>query len=75
MMEKITTFRFPISRDLSRIGRKFIRDHRYKQPSRLDVINSNEMGFRVGDINFLDLLSVASGRFNPEIVEKISNEI
>ena len=64
-MDKITKFRFPTVRELSRIGRKFARDHHYKQPSRLDVINSNEMSFSVGDINFLDLLSVASGRFSP----------
>ena len=65
MMDKITTFRFPILRDLSRIARKFVGDHQYKQPLRLDVINSNEMGFRVGDISFIDLLSIASGRFSP----------
>jgi len=41
IMDKITTFRFPVVRDLSRIGRKFAKDHTYKQPSRLDNITSH----------------------------------
>ena len=31
------------------------------------------MSFKIGDIKFLDLLSVASGRFTPEIVYKSAN--
>jgi hypothetical protein len=30
MMDKITTLKFPIVRDLSRVGRRFAKDHRYR---------------------------------------------
>ena len=32
---------------------------------RLDNITSNEMSFKIGEIKFIDLLSIASGRFTP----------
>ena len=44
-------------------------------PGRLDHITSKEITFKVNNVTFEDLLSIATGRFTPDLVYKAANEI
>ena len=49
-------------------------DRTAKKYNRIDYISSAEMAVKYGEINAGDLLSIASGRFSPEIAYAAANE-
>ena len=40
-VEKVSRFKFHITRDISQLARKYVKDYEFKQPGRLDYITSN----------------------------------
>jgi len=71
----VTRVKFYHVRDISRVGRRLIKDTSFKMPGRLDHITSKEITFKVNNVTFEDLLSIATGRFTPDLVYKAANEI
>lgn len=63
------------ARDLSIFSRKFEADNVYELSGRIDYITSKEIAFNMEALNYEDVMSVASGRFNPEIVYRVANGI
>lgn len=74
LVERIDAVKFPILRDLSRVGRNFMNERKAARHNRIDYIHSNEMTVNYGDIRFEDLLSMASGRFDAEIAYVAANQ-
>jgi hypothetical protein len=72
-VEPMTRYRIPFAREISRTARRYIKDYSFRQPFRLDHISSKEITFKVASLYYEDLLSIASGRFSPEIVYKGMN--
>lgn len=62
-------------RQMSQLGRNFSLDHCYKLPGRVDYLISKEISVNIENINCEDLINIASGRFTPEIVYKLVNDI
>jgi hypothetical protein len=74
IVEQIDSLKFPYFRDLSRIGRGLAQNLRLPQVNHLDHISSREMAVRYGDIRVDDMLSIASGRFTPDIAYAAANQ-
>lgn len=73
-MDKLSKFKFPIQRDLSKQARSFSVLYNIAKSVRLDALNSKELTFNTKDIRFIDLISVASGRLDPPLVYSILYE-
>ena len=73
-MDKLSKFKFPFQRDLSKQARCFSVLHNIAKSVRLDALNSKELTFNTKDIRFIDLISVASGRIDPPLVYSILYE-
>lgn len=52
MVDKIGEVKFPIYRELSRVGRLFVRDLNSKKDNRLDLLTSYETTFKITDLRF-----------------------
>lgn len=72
-VEKIDAYKFPIFRDLSRLGRSLANNSNITKNGRLDVLVSGEMNFNGNDIRFNDLMSVSSGRLDHSLVYSVLN--
>ena len=70
-VEKFQKIKFPIFRDLSKLGRDLIRNRKIANNVKLDLLNSNELTFKSSDIRFLDILSVCTGRLDYKLVYSI----
>ena len=73
MAERINGLKVPFLRDLSRVGRELILERFAKKHNRIYYISSLEMAVKYGEIKVIDLLSMASGRFTPEIAYAAAN--
>lgn len=74
-IDKLNQFKSNTLRDISKSARNYITDPKFTHTNRLDHISSKELSFKISQLNLEDLLSVATGRFSPEIVYKTANEI
>jgi hypothetical protein len=75
VVDKLAAFKIFFPRELGRQGRQLQSDSAYRFPGRIDFITSKEIAFNMEKVTFEDLLSVASGRFSPDIVYKATNDI
>lgn len=73
-VDKLSKFKFPIQRDLSKQARCFAFMYNIARSVRLDALNSKELTFNTKDIRFIDLIGVASGRLDPPLVYSILYE-
>jgi hypothetical protein len=74
LVERIDVVKFPLLRDLSRVGRDLMQERTAGRHNRIDFISSIEMAVNYGYVRMGDLLSMASGRFSPEIAYTAANQ-
>lgn len=61
-------------REISRMSRLIMKGKPFKE-NVLDYLDSYELSFNVRDINFKDIMNVASGRFRKDFLFTYLNEI
>ena len=74
MVEKLQKIKVPIYRDISSLARNCTSGKPTGKEDITDYIDSFELSFKLNELYYHDLMSVASGRFSNDFLGRVMNE-